>query len=70
MTTEKPKIDKSLFSAFIPTEFVDKVIDGGVPVVGDVVEMVCVYAEAGDGVGLKFRLKAPVVEKSPIILSN
>lgn len=68
MTTEKPKVDKSLFSAFIPTEYVDKVIEGGAPAVGDVVEMVCVYSEATDGYGLKFRLKAPEPEKSPIIL--
>lgn len=58
MTT---KVDKSLFSAFIPKEYADKVIDNGVPDLGDEVELVCVYANPEDGYGLKFRRKSRII---------
>lgn len=71
MTTEKPAVDKTIFSAFVPKEYGTTVILNGPPALGDVVEMVCVYSAPDDGYGLMFRVKHPEAvkpEPSHIIL--
>ena len=57
MTNKLNDAAKAKLTAFVPAEFAIELVDGGLPAVGDVVEMVCVYAEKDDGYGLKFRVK-------------
>lgn len=56
--TKLNEASKAKFSAFIPREFAPEVIIDGPPAEGDVVEMVCVYANPDDGYGIQFRVKS------------
>lgn len=66
MTTEAPKVDPSMFTAFIPSTHADEVVVGPHPAEGDVMEMVCTYANPEHGYGLMFRVKGKEEEKPRI----